>query len=43
MIKKTILFLIFFCMVVACGKKGDPKYEDLEKKAMVHNIIIFKI
>ena len=42
MIKKVTLFLIFFCMMASCGKKGDPKYEDLEKKAKVHNIIIFK-
>ena len=42
MIKKFTLFFIFFCMIASCGKKGDPKYEDQEKKAQMPNIIIFK-
>ena len=31
MIKKIIL--LFFCitLLVACGKKGDPKYKDSKK------------
>ena len=42
MIKKITLAFLLCCLLVSCGKKGDPKYEDLEKKAKVHNIIIFK-
>ena len=42
MIKKiTLLFLLFYIMV-SCGKKGDPKYENPEKKAGIHNISIIK-
>ena len=43
MIKKITLALLLCSIVISCGKKGDPKYEDLEKKAMMNNIIIFKI
>ena len=39
MIKKIIL--LFFCitLLVACGKKGDPKYKD-SKKLIKTSIII---
>jgi len=39
MIKKIIL--LFFCitLLVACGKKGDPKYED-SRKLIKTSIII---
>ena len=30
MTKKIILTLIISCLVVSCGKKGDPKYKDKE-------------
>ena len=33
MIKKLTLALILFCMLISCGKKGDPEYRDPEKKA----------
>ena len=32
MIKKIILTLILCCMIISCGKKGDPEYKDPEKK-----------
>ncbi len=31
MIKKIILALVLCCMIVACGKKGDPQYKEQEK------------
>ena len=27
MIKKIILAMLMCCMIVSCGKKGDPKYK----------------
>ena len=38
MIKKTTLALLLCCIIVSCGKKGDPTYEDPEQK--VEKIII---
>jgi|TARA_B110001452_G_C14923315_1_gene322867 hypothetical protein len=37
MIKKITLALLLFCMVVSCGKKGDPEY-----KAKIKNFIVDK-
>jgi len=42
MIKKITLALILFCMIISCGKKGDPKYKDSEKKTEIQSIIINK-
>ncbi len=42
MIKKITLALILFCMIISCGKKGDPKYKDPEKKAEIQSIFINK-
>ena len=42
MIKKITLALILCCMVISCGKKGDPKYKDPEKKAEIQSIFINK-
>ena len=42
MIKKITLALILCCMVISCGKKGDPEYKDLEKKAEIQSIVINK-
>ena len=33
MIKKIFLTLLFCSIIVSCGKKGDPEYDDLKKKA----------
>ena len=33
MIKKITLIILLFCAVISCGKKGDPKYVDPDKKA----------
>tara|TARA_Y100000768_G_scaffold337584_1_gene279813 strand:+ start:264 stop:395 length:132 start_codon:yes stop_codon:yes gene_type:complete len=43
MIKKISLALILFCMLISCGKKGDPEYEDLKKKAKTQSFLINKI
>ena len=40
MIKKIILAILLYCLVISCGKKGDPEYKDPEKKAEVKNITI---
>jgi hypothetical protein len=42
MIKKIILALLLCTVVISCGKKGDPKYKDPEKKAKMQMILIKK-
>ena len=42
MIQKIILALLLCCIVVSCGKKGDPEYKDPKKKAKVQTILIKK-
>jgi hypothetical protein len=42
MIKKITLTLIFCCIMISCGKKGDPKYKVPEKKAKIQNILLNK-
>ena len=32
MIKTIALTLILFCMIISCGKKGDPEYKETKKK-----------
>ena len=38
MIKKIILSLILCFLIFSCGKKGDPIYEDQQKKSSIQNI-----
>ena len=38
MIKKIFLILIFFSILLSCGKKADPEY-----KANKNNILINKV
>ena len=40
MIKKIALIILLFCLVVSCGKKGDPKYIDPDKKAEIKEVLI---
>ena len=40
MIKKITLIILLFCALISCGKKGDPKYMDPEKKAELKEILI---
>ena len=42
MIKKIPLVILLFCVVISCGKKGDPEYKDPEKKAEIQSIVINK-
>ena len=35
MIKKITLIVLLFCAVLSCGKKGDPRYVDPDKKAKI--------
>ncbi len=42
-IKKITLTLIFVCLIVSCGKKGDPEYKDPEKKTKIQSFLIKKI
>jgi hypothetical protein len=39
MIKKITLALVIFCMIVSCGKKGNPEYKDPEKKTEIRTIL----
>ncbi len=40
MIKKITLIILLFCAIISCGKKGDPKFIDPEKKAELKEILI---
>jgi hypothetical protein len=44
MIKKITLILILCFVIISCGKKADPKYNDkeLEQKAKIQNFLINK-
>ncbi len=42
MIKKITLVLILTCIVVSCGKKGDPEYKDSKNNTQLQSVIIFK-
>ena len=35
MIKKISLIFFCYCLVVSCGKKGDPIYGDPKKEAAI--------
>ena len=40
MIKKFTLIILFFCIVISCGKKGDPEYIDPDKKVEIKEVLI---
>ena len=40
MIKKFTIIILLFFTVISCGKKGDPKYVDPEKKAEIRKVSI---
>ena len=40
MIKKITLIILLFCAVISCGKKGDPKYTDPEKRAELKEVLV---
>jgi len=39
MIKKILLILIVFNILISCGKKGDPVYSDPDKKVLKLNTL----
>tara|TARA_B100001059_G_scaffold209251_1_gene222076 strand:+ start:1117 stop:1248 length:132 start_codon:yes stop_codon:yes gene_type:complete len=43
MIKKIIFILALCCMVISCGKKGDPTYKDPKRETLINRSIINKV
>ena len=43
MIKKIFFFLALSCLMVSCGKKGDPIYKDPEKKTDLQIVLKDKV
>ncbi len=43
MIKKISLILMLSCLIISCGKKGDPKYKDSKKNNEIQNIFVYKV
>ena len=42
MIKKFTLALILCCILISCGKKGDPKYKETTIKINMQLLLINK-
>ena len=42
MIRKFTLALILFCILISCGKKGDPEYKESRIKKNVQLLSIDK-
>ena len=42
MIKKIILAFFICCIMISCGKKGNPEYKDPEQKAKMKIILTDK-
>jgi hypothetical protein len=42
MIKKISFIFLICCLLVSCGKKGDPEYKNLKQKAEKITIPISK-
>ncbi|MDC2998215.1 hypothetical protein OAY90_01020 [Candidatus Pelagibacter sp.] len=40
MIKRFTIIILLFCIIISCGKKGDPKYVDPNKKAEIEEVSI---
>ena len=38
MMKKITLVFLFYCLLVSCGKKGDPEYKNPEKKVRIQTV-----
>ena len=43
MIRKITFVILFCCILVSCGKKGDPEYKALSKEIKVSTIMINKV
>ena len=42
MIRKFALALVLFCMLISCGKKGDPEYKESTIKRNMQLLLIIK-
>ena len=42
MIKRITFVILSCCILVSCGKKGDPEYKVLNKEIKISTIIINK-
>ena len=42
MIRKITFVILFCCILVSCGKKGDPEYKVSYKEVNIQSIIINK-
>ena len=40
MIRKITLALILFCILISCGKKGDPEYKETTMKINMQLLLI---
>ena len=43
MIKKITLILILCCIIISCGKKGNPEYKNSEKKTKIPSTLTSKV
>ena len=43
MIRKFALALMLFCILISCGKKGDPEYKESTIKKNMQLILINKV
>ena len=43
MIKKITFVILFCCILVSCGKKGDPEFKAFDKDIKIPTVIINKI
>ena len=42
MIKKIFLTFILCCLMISCGKKGDPVYKQSKTKTKIQNVLMYK-
>ena len=42
MIKKIVFIVLLCCVVISCGKKGDPEYKASKKEEVIPAITINK-
>ena len=40
MIKKITLALLLCCIIISCGKKGNPEYKDTQQKTKIKTTFI---
>ena len=43
MIKKIIFLLALSCLIVSCGKKGDPVYKNSKNETKQQSILINRV